>query len=72
MAFTVLLSLTLQRAVSAEALHPDSLTAKEIIKRLAEEYAKSKSYSDSGVVKTVFIRNINNLHSDCYDHFLKI
>ncbi len=55
-ACTVLLSLTLKGTISAEAQHPDSLTANEIINRMADEYAKSKSYSDSGVVKTVFIR----------------
>ena len=56
-AFTALLSLMLQRTVSAEALHPDGLTAKEIIERMAEVYADSKSYTDSAVVKTVFIRS---------------
>jgi outer membrane lipoprotein-sorting protein len=33
----------------------DNLTATEIIQRMQETYATSRSYSDSGVVKTVFI-----------------
>ena len=53
--FTVLLSLALQTAASAETRNSDNLTAKEIIKRMEDEYANSKSYSDSGVVITVFI-----------------
>jgi len=55
-AFAVLLFFTLQKTVAAEALHADKLTSKEIIKRMEEAYANSKSYSDSGVVKNVLIR----------------
>jgi hypothetical protein len=47
----------LHKTVAAEALHSDGLTAKEIIKLMKEEYAMSTSYSDSGVVRIVFIRS---------------
>ena len=53
----VLLTFTLQKKVAAEALYTDNLTANEIIKRMEKVYANSKSYSDSGVVKAVFISN---------------
>ena len=53
--FTLLLSFALPGTAASEELHPDGLTAKDIIQRMAEAYAKSRSYSDSGVVKTVFI-----------------
>jgi len=54
-ATAVLLSFTLQKTVAVEVLHTDNLTAKEIIRHMEKVYATSKSYSDSGVVKTVFI-----------------
>jgi outer membrane lipoprotein-sorting protein len=54
-ATAVLLTFTLQKKVTAEALYTDNLTANEIIKRMEKVYANCKSYSDSGVVKTVFI-----------------
>lgn len=55
-ASSVLLVFALLRQATAEEPSPDSLTAKQIVKRMAEEYAKCKSYQDLGVVKTVFIR----------------
>jgi outer membrane lipoprotein-sorting protein len=55
--FTFLLCFNQLTAVSAEILHPDGLTAKKIIKLMKEKYATSKSYSDSGVVRIVFIRS---------------
>lgn len=53
--FAVLLYFTPLTAVSAEKPHQVDLTANQIIKLMREEYAMSKSYSDSGVVKIVFI-----------------
>ena len=41
---------------SADAPKQDSLTAKQILDRMAEAYAGCKSYRDSGIVKTVFVR----------------
>ena len=40
----------------ADAPKQDSLTAKQILDRMAEAYAGCKSYRDSGIVKTVFVR----------------
>jgi outer membrane lipoprotein-sorting protein len=54
-ATAVLLNFALQKKVAAEALYTDKLTANEIIKRMEKVYANSKSYSDSGVVRSVFI-----------------
>ena len=54
-ASSVLLVFALLRQATAEEPSLDSLTAKQIVKRMAEEYAKCKSYQDLGVVKTVFI-----------------
>ena len=54
-ASSVLLVFALLRQATAEESSLDSLTAKQIVKRMAEEYAKCKSYQDLGVVKTVFI-----------------
>jgi Predicted periplasmic protein (DUF2092) len=45
-----LLAMLLQTQATA-----DDLTAKQIVERMAKEYAQCKSYRDSGVVKTVFI-----------------
>ena len=50
-----LLASLLVRQATAEEPNPGNLTAKQIVGRMAEEYAKCKSYRDSGVVKTVFI-----------------
>ena len=50
-----LLATLLQTRAVAEEPKPDTLTAKEILERVANVYAKCKSYRDSGVVKTVFI-----------------
>lgn len=50
------LATLLQTQATADEPKPDQLTAKQIVERMAEEYAKCKSYRDSGVVKTVFIR----------------
>ena len=57
--FIGLFSLTVQTEVSGETIHSDSLTAMAIIKRMQDEYVNSMSYSDSGVVKTVFIYTNN-------------
>jgi len=54
-ALAVLLALPLQRTVLAEELDQDRLSAKDIIERMTEEYAKSRAYSNSGVVKIVFV-----------------
>ena len=51
-----LLATLLQTQAMAEEPKPDKFTAKQIVERIAEEYAKCKSYRDSGVVKTIFIR----------------
>ncbi len=40
------------QSVTATEGQQDMLTAKQILKRMAETYASCKSYSDSGVVKT--------------------
>ena len=53
--FAILLFFTLPGTAASEQLHPDGLTAEDIIQRMAEAYAKSMPYNDSGVVKTVFI-----------------
>jgi outer membrane lipoprotein-sorting protein len=53
--FAVLLYFTPLPAISAEIQHQDGLTVNDIIKLMREEYAMSKSYSDSGVVKIVLI-----------------
>jgi hypothetical protein len=55
LAFTILFFVTAQTAVSGAAKHSDNLTATDIIQRMQEAYAMSRSYSDTGVVKTVFI-----------------
>lgn len=41
---------------SADAPKQNSLTAKQILDRMAETYAGCKSYRDSGIVKTVFVK----------------
>ena len=38
----------------------DALTAKEVVERMAKTYASCKTYSDSGVVKTLFIEAEGN------------
>ena len=51
-----LLAPLLVRQATAEERNLGNLMAKQIVERMAEKYAKCKSYRDSGVVKTVFIR----------------
>jgi outer membrane lipoprotein-sorting protein len=46
-----------QKTVSAETSQTDGMTANEIIKLMKESYATANSYSDSGVVKIVFINS---------------
>lgn len=46
-------------ALSAENKHPDNLTVMEIIERMENAYANSRTYSDSGVVKIVFSGSVN-------------
>lgn len=41
---------------SSQTLFPDGLDAKDIIIHMADTYAESRSYSDTGVVEIVFIR----------------
>ncbi len=52
-----LLATLLQTQAMAEEQQPDKLSAKQIVDRMVREYAQCKSYRDSGVVKTVFIRS---------------
>ncbi len=51
----VLLSFTIQNKTTAETLNLDELTANKIMNRMSEVYGNSRSYSDSGVVRIVFI-----------------
>ena len=48
------LNLLVSAVALAENIHADSLTASEIIDRMKSTYANSRTYSDSGVVKTIF------------------
>lgn len=52
----VLLFLLSQRSGAAEPSLTNDLTAPDIISRMREAYATSNSYSDSGMVKEVYIR----------------
>jgi len=53
--FAVILAFELPKVGTTKELHHDDLTAKDIISRMYEVYATSSSYSDSGVVTTVFV-----------------
>lgn len=44
----------------AEEPQPRALTARDVLDRLAKAHAGCKSYHDSGVVKTVFVRATGN------------
>ena len=55
-AFVVLLLIFSQRSGAAGPNRADGLTASDIISRMREAYATSTSYSDSGLVKEVYIR----------------
>ena len=58
-AFSSLLTLFMSAALTAENIHPDSLSSREIIERMESAYANSSSYSDSGVVKIAFFGQVN-------------
>lgn len=55
LAFAGLFFATPQTVVSGATKHSDNLTATDIVQRMQKVYANSRSYSDSGVVWTVFI-----------------
>ncbi len=46
--------------VSASEPKQDALTAKEVLERVAKTYASCKTYRDSGLVRTLFIRATSN------------
>jgi outer membrane lipoprotein-sorting protein len=48
------------RSVYADEPKPDAINAAEVLDRMAKAYAGCKSYHDSGVVKTVYIRANGN------------
>ena len=58
--FCVLVAL-LSPISSADELKQDSLTAKQILDRMAQTYAGCKSYHDSGIVKSVIIMADGNV-----------
>lgn len=51
----------MSHVTAAEEPEPDVLTAEQILDRMAKAYATCKSYHDSGVVKTIFIKTGGNL-----------
>jgi outer membrane lipoprotein-sorting protein len=51
-----LLLLTANSVGYAAEPHPDTLTAPEILERMAEVYANCKTYRDTGVIKNVYVR----------------
>lgn len=53
--FALLLSVSPVPTAKAEEAHLDKLTADDIIRRMAQVYATSESYSDRGSVISVFI-----------------
>jgi len=48
------------QSVYADEPKPDAINAAEVLDRMAKAYAGCKSYHDSGVVKTVFVRANGN------------
>lgn len=52
-------TLFISAAFTAEQSHADNLSASEIIERMKNAYANSKTYSDSGVVEVIFIGDVN-------------
>jgi outer membrane lipoprotein-sorting protein len=48
------------RPASADEPEPQALKAQEVLDRMAKAYAGCKSYHDSGVVTTVFVRAAGN------------
>ncbi len=54
-----LLTLLMSTTLSAENVNPDNLSAREIIARMESTYANSRTYGDSGVVKIIFSRSVN-------------
>ena len=52
-------TLFISAAFTAEQSQADNLSAREIVARMENAYANSKTYSDSGVVKVIFIGEVN-------------
>jgi outer membrane lipoprotein-sorting protein len=55
-----LITATVALPLSADEPKPEALKAQDVLDRMAKAYAGCKSYRDSGVVKTVFIKATGN------------